>query len=531
MRAWLARRGGAASLVRRAGRSDAVLTLLFGAFYFQIVWGLSIVAPTNLDWIFAVERDLTRYLTTVSYYRTSSWSFPITAFDSMLYPVGTSITIADGIPCFAVFYKLIDPLLPERIYQYFGLWLFSCVWLQAFMAKRILGAFGLPVWVQWIGVALSTADLPQALGIWHAALWARWTFLAGFYLVLMREFPLRRTCALVALLPWIHPYLLAMVLATVVASFWKHRRSGGLLKKAAWVTGALLVSCWFVGYFQFPTGRGKLGAYQADLLGLFNSAGTGNVPELFPIKPYDEGYVYLGLGGMMLFGLLATCGVIRRLRARALHEVPLLVVCLLMGLYAMSASPKFLDRELGAIPLLSELLDPVQSRLRCNGRFLWPLWHYVMLFGIRNAWEAFSVHRARSAAVLSVLALQLGDVGPWLWNIARPVPDPPARSQVPAEVSAQWNDRSKLLIFVPPALLVPCKRPSPWGGRGAAYWGAALFGAAHGMKTNSDFHSLSRGSRGDSNVVCRFTNKLWENKRKHPEAIFVEPPSVEAQKE
>ena len=136
MRFSFARPSGALSNLRGAWRSDAVLTLLLAVVYFQVVWGLSIIDPTNLDWIFAVERDLTRYLTSISYYRTSSWSFPITRFDSMLYPVGTSITNADGIPLFAVPYKLLDPLLPERIFQYLGLWLLSCVWLQALFAKK-----------------------------------------------------------------------------------------------------------------------------------------------------------------------------------------------------------------------------------------------------------------------------------------------------------------------------------------------------------------------------------------------------------
>jgi hypothetical protein len=525
MRLSSARLSGALTTVRGAWRSDAVLTLLLAAAYFQVVWGFSIVDPTNLDWIFAVERDLTRYLTSVAYFRTSSWSFPITSFDSMAYPIGTSITNADGIPLFAVPYKLLDPLLPERVFQYFGIWLFCCVWLQALFAKKIMSSFGLPVPVQWVGVLLSTADLPQALALWHAALWAHWTFLAGFYLVLQRELPLKRTAALVFLVTWIHPYLLAMVLATVVATFVKQRRTERLVMKVAVVLGALLLSSFLVGYFHLPTGEAKTGDYQADLFALVNSSGTGLVPALVPIRHFDEGYAYLGLGGIVLAVLLVVGSVATRAKVLGLHELPLLFVCLAMGTYAFSASPRVLGHELGPIPGLSELLSPVQARLRCNGRFLWPLWHYIVLFGVANAWRMFREEKAARGVVAGVLALQVVDVGPWLSNIKRPIPDPPVARTVPPEVEAALTERSRLLLFVPPVLNHPCSRSRPWRGRPGRHWGAALFGAVHGLKTNSDFFALARNSREDSKVICKFTEKIRDSADEHPEVIFFEPPA------
>ena len=516
------RPGDLVEIMRRAVRSDAFLSLVLATAYFQVVWGLSIVNPTNLDWVFAVERDLTRALTAVAYFRTSSWSFPITAYDSILHPVGSNVAIADGIPGLAVLYKLVDPLLGERIYQYFGLWLFACVWLQAFFAKRILSAFGLPTAVQWFGVLLSTADLPQALALWHAALWAHWTYLAAFLLVLAREFPLRRTLALVFVVPWIHPYLLAMVLATVVAAFVQHRRTSRLASKAALVVATLLVSCFLVGYFHFPTGQAKAGAYQADVFSPFNSAGTGLVPELFPMLDFDEGYAYLGLGGMALLLLLIASAAVPRLRVPKLHVLPLFFACLSMGLYAFSTSPKILGHELGPIPVLSDLLHPVESRLRCNGRFLWPLWQYVLLFGVRNAWELARGGRRALGVVGAAVALQVADVGPWLADISRPIPDPPAVVSIPHELEAKLDERSKLLIFVPPVLRIPCGK-RPWRGKADSFWGPALFGATHGLKTNSDFFALARVSREDSKAVCEFTEEISRARHEHPEAIFVEP--------
>jgi hypothetical protein len=530
MKRLLERPGDLAEIMRRAVRSDAVVSLALATAYFQVVWGLSAVDPTNLDWVFAVERDMTRALTSITYFRTSSWSFPITAFDSILHPIGTNIANGDGIPCLAVLYKLIDPLLDERVYQYFGLWLFACVWLQAFLAKRILSAFGLPTTVQWLGVLLATADLPQALALWHATLWGHWTFLAGFLLVLAREFPLKRMLALVFIVPWTHPYLLAMVLPTVVAAFVQHRRTSRLASKAALVVATLLVSCYLVGYFHFPTGEAERGRYQADVLSPFNSAGTGLVPAIFPLREYDEGYAYLGLGGLALLALLLVGALVPRWRVPKLHVWPLLIVCLLMGLYAFSTSPRIFGHELGPIPVLSDLLRPVEARLRCNGRFLWPLWQYVVLFGVRNAWEMTRGGRRALAAVGGIVALQVADVGPWLADPIRPIPDAPAIVRVPSKIKAGLNERTKLLVFVPPVLRMHCGKRDVWGNRAGEYWGPALFGAVHGLKTNSDFFALGRVSSEDSDIVCELTEKMWRRRKEHPEALFIRPSAVDARK-
>jgi hypothetical protein len=503
--------------------------LVLGLGYFQVVWGLRTVDPRNLSWILAVERDLVRHLTSISYYRTAPWSFPITSFDSMLYPVGTNVAVADGLPLFAVAYKLLDPLLPAQIYQYFGAWLLACVWLQAWLAKKITGALGLPTALQWLGVVLVTANVVQALAIWHAALWGHWTYLCGFYLITLPKLPHKRACGLAALCPWIHPYLLAMTLATLGALFVKHRRSPGVIWRGAALLGCLLVSCWLVGYFEFPTGFAKVGGFSADALSLVNSAGTSSlVPALLPMQPFDESYAYLGLGGMLLACVLLVERLLPGASRRSVHALPLLGVCASMALYSLGSSPKVLGHSLGDFPALVALMAPLEQRLRGTGRFTWPIWHYVMLFGLKACWELCRDHsRLRLAVPGLIVALQLVDVGPWLTHVTRPIPDAPVTLEVPPELLARREPQHRLLLVRPPVLREPCKRRQVWRGAGDKFWGLALWGARERLKTNSDFFALARVSKEDSKVVCETTQELWEDHEHHPDALFVQRRELE----
>lgn len=502
---------------RSALRSDALLTLVLAGLYFQLVWGFKIVDPRNLEWVLYFEHDLVLYLTTTSYFRFSAWSFPITHFDSLLYPVGTSIAVADAVPLLAVPFKLLDGLLPGGILQYFGAWLFVCVWLQTLISKKIFKLLGISLPLQWIGTVLMMADLPQALGIWHFPLWAQFTFLYGFYLVLQPSLRLSRVCLLLAISPWITPYLFVMVLATCTALFIHHRRAPGLAKKIAIAIAVTVVSCFFVGYFHFPTGVASEGEYMSDLTTLINSGGTGRLgPNLTPLREYDQGYGYLGLGGIALLGLLLAKPLVPAWRKRPLHVPALLAVCLLMALYALGTNPLYRGEHLGSITWLHDLMLPIGQRLRATGRFIWPLWHYIILFGVRALHQVFEDKRFSLAGGGLVLALQVADVGPWLANISRPVPHHAELRPVPPEVTSQLTPNSRFLLFSPKLI---CEK----GARARRdMWGLALFGAANRLTTNSEFGALARWTRKDMAPVCRETRSFWRHRERHPEAIFVE---------
>jgi hypothetical protein len=497
-------------------RSDAFRTLLIAIVYFQVVFGFAIMNPRNLQWLVDVQHDLMMFLTTTSYYRFSSWSFPITRFDTLAYPVGTSIAVADAVPLLAVPFKLLDPLLPRGAFQYFGAWMFVCVWLQALVAKRTFALLKVSPALQWIGTLLLTANLPQAFAIFHFPHWAQFLILYGFYLVLQPELPLRRVCGLLVVTTWVNPYLLVMVLATVTAVFVRHWRTPRLLSKVALAGAITVFSCYLVGYFHFSAGQASEGDYMADLDTLFNAQGTGLLgPKLAPLREYDQGYGYLGLGGLAMLLLLLVKPFWPAWRKRQVHSPALLIVCVLMALYAFGTNPLFRGQQLGQIGWLHDLAAPLLSRLRSTGRFIWPIWSYIILFGVYGIHQLLDDKRVALGAGLAVLALQVVDVGPWLMNPVRPIPPPGVVDPVPADVSAQLNPGSRIMLLSPKMVCQGGPR------RRRNMWGLSLFGIEHRLATNSDFGSLARYARDDQQAICRATKELWRKREQHPEIVFV----------
>ncbi len=500
--------------------TDVGLTFVVAAIYYGIPWRYRMLDPRFLDWIFNIEYDLAQFLTAISYYRFADWSFPITRFDTLFYPVGATITLADGLPLFAVPYKLLDRWLPP-ILQYFGVWLFVCVWLQGFIAKRILTRLSVSTPGQWAGTLLVVASAQLAYATEHVALWGHWLILAAFYLAMQPKFPFRRACVLAVLAQWVHPYLFAMVLAILATIVAKHIKERRIWLLSLGLGGCVLLSSWVAGYLEFAEAtKATDGGYQADLTAFFNSGGLSSVvPKLHFHELQWGGFTYLGLGGLLGLLALLVKPFIRRWRA-PVHEKSLLIICSLLALYGFSTKLMFLGEHVVTVPYLSELLEPVSAR--AIGRFVWPLAYYLLLFGVR-AIDSLAPSRRLAWAFAGVVVLaQAADLGPWLYSQGRradlwkPAELPPVSDTVRAKIT----DKTELLLFVPAIARRPCRGSKRWPGR---YWQLAMFGAEQRLKTNAEFRVMARFNHRDFKSVCQFTQRMWGERDKHPEIAFVRP--------
>jgi hypothetical protein len=510
------------------------LLFALAALAFELVLDVRILLPTSLDWMFAFDSDTTQYYFAAAYFRNSHWHFPIGGMETMLHPVGASFTLSDAIPLLGLVVKLLSPLLTVD-FQYFGLWLFGCLWLSAIFAKRLFAQLGVAPALAWAGTALITLAPPLVARFGHCGLSAHWLLLAAFSLVLEEgALPKRRIALLAALALFLSSYLFAMVNALLLAAFFVHRRNRRdlALGVAGWF-GSIVVSAWVLGYFGLRSTKGLLiDRYYGDLTALFVAA---DVSTIFPNielggqmgKMRDgtaEGFAYLGLGGILLFvALLSRVALpwLRRGAERRLHAaaIALLVPCLLMAFYAFSPSPFVLGERYAGLPWLTELIDPIAHRLRAPGRFWWPFFYYVLVFGIQAVDRfaaSFELPRVRGVtlAAAGLVLVQAADVGPWFYAHGRnpAFTDPPRLPTLPAAVRERFSKDTRYLILDPPVARRACRGEKGWTGQ---YYPLALYGARHDLIVNTDFRATSRLPHEDLEAVCRYTHKLRDEPLPH----------------
>lgn len=108
---------------------------------FCYLYNIRLLKPDYTAWLLeGAHYDLTQHYLGWAAYRKGDWTFPIGCTDYLLYPTKTSVIFTDSIPCFAVLFKLLSPILPAQ-FQYFGLWGLLCFALQGVLAARILNRY------------------------------------------------------------------------------------------------------------------------------------------------------------------------------------------------------------------------------------------------------------------------------------------------------------------------------------------------------------------------------------------------------
>jgi hypothetical protein len=161
--------------------------LLLGAIAFFIVVGFELLNPVNAGWILG-RLDPTQHYLGWLFYRNSEWTFPIGLNPLFGQDLSSSIVYSDSIPLLAIPFKLLGPLLPER-FHYFGIWLFACFLLQAWLAWKILGLYSKSTSLRLLGCALFLFFPPMLWRIntpagGHSALVGHFLILWALYLIL-----------------------------------------------------------------------------------------------------------------------------------------------------------------------------------------------------------------------------------------------------------------------------------------------------------------------------------------------------------
>lgn len=114
--------------------------VILGIISFAILIGLNTANPSNSEWLMA-GFDTPTYFLSWEFFRSSPfWQFQLGANPNYGMDISSSIVFSDSLPLLALFFKILNPILPHQ-FQYNGLWLLGCFILQGYYSNKLLGVF------------------------------------------------------------------------------------------------------------------------------------------------------------------------------------------------------------------------------------------------------------------------------------------------------------------------------------------------------------------------------------------------------
>ena len=365
---------------------------------FCVIYGIKIIDPTYVDWTLAGGDLQQHYLGWVGF-RNSRWFFPIGLMDTLTYPSVTSIIFTDSIPLFAVFFKILSPILPDK-FQYLGLWGVTSFALQGILATRIMKQYSrnnLAAASAGIIFVLTPAVFQRMFA--HTALAGQWLILLSLLPLLSSESysgkKLTRTAVLMAFLSaTIHIYYLLingiiLVGICVRETIETRRLKTGVRLLFTYLVVAVVVVALLGGFsVSGEFSDGGLGGYSMNLNALVNPQGFSRIllsQPLYGTGQY-EGFVYIGAGFLLICVLAAFLALehltfVKRNHCPGISKVVAVLATALISV-AVAASPivTFGDNVLISLPF-PDLIIRVWSIFRASGRIGWVIMYLIMLCG------------------------------------------------------------------------------------------------------------------------------------------------------
>jgi Family of unknown function (DUF6311) len=487
---------------------------LLGLAGFLIYCGWSLLIPTNIAWLDFGDRAMHQLGWMM--YRDGPWSLPPGTNPNLGLELSNSIALVDGLPLFAIPFKLVEHWLP-RPFQYWGYWLLLCFMLQAMFATllaRTLGAGHLASLVA-AGFAIATPAFLFRVPM-HMALSGHWVLLAALWLFAKSPAPARWAWPLlIATTAAIHATLLATVSAlwlfAILQRLLLARNWPALLVETSLVIGSALATLWTVGFFvPADLGTYGYGDYKLNLLALFNPYDWSRLlPELPHLKYDYEGLSFLGIGVLALLIAAVFSGAALRLRAVIQRRWwPLALTLLGLTVFALSQKVTFGDHDLFTIAY-PKLIESIGSAFRSTGRFVWPLVYFVTIGSV-----ALLATRLKPIALAAVaglaLAAQLCDSAPQAAKFQASLP-PPASTWTTPLVSSFWDRAADAGYNRIRAIPAYAKSPD---------WSAlSYYAVTHAMST--DAVQLGRTSRAALTALRRLGDEALATGAFEPYTLYV----------
>lgn len=402
-----------------------VVVAIISAVVFFSIYGIKVLNPMYINWLL-VGGDLSQHYLGWTAYRASSWHFPIGMVDTLAYPHQTSIIFTDSIPIFAVFFKFLSPILPDK-FQYFGIWGIFCFILQGVLAARIIASF---IENKVIITMASVLFVFTPVMIWrmyaHTALAGQWILLLGLEPIFVyKKYQYNKKIYLIVglmgiLSVSIHMYFVLMsgiiLLGICSIDIFVHRRfkrSGLMLTE---YLAAVAIITWLLGGFssEMQAEDGGLGMFSININTFFNPQGWSQIFRELPLYGTGqyEGFGYLGGGCIVLLLLAIIClfddAMQAYLRKYWKEGTAIILVCVVSIMVSLSPVITIGDQVILQMQLSQWLIDK-WSIFRASGRIVWIVVYIIMLGSC--VLIAKTVNTRMMVATLSVaLLIQIYDI-------------------------------------------------------------------------------------------------------------------------
>jgi hypothetical protein len=419
-----------------------------GAIFFIQTFGTAILDGSYADWLMS-GWDLSQHYLGWRMFRESAWHFPIGLMDNIVYPFKESIIYTDSIPLFAVFFKVLSPILPQN-FQYFGLFGLVIYFLQGAVAALVIQKLCNNSFFSILGSVFfmfSSVMMQRIYG--HTSLAAHFIILLCIYACITREGgrTLRENIilwgALFCLAVSIHLYFVPVVFICMIVRCVKDFLERGRIRDIIIACAACLIiltAAMFVlgAFYSHADYSGALlGDASMNINALFNPQGfrvdgsepfvTSRFLQPLPLAAFFqyEGYGYLGFGILLacfFFSCLAfknSLKIREVLRNTAYRRNVVLTAALFLffTIFALSPVVTFNGKELFRyyIPGVNSLW----AIFRSTGRYVWVLMYIIMFVVLWAIKKQFGAKKGFLLACV-FLAFQYVDLKMYFYHKGEP---------------------------------------------------------------------------------------------------------------
>lgn len=411
-----------------------LLSFLIIVIAFHLCYGISIVVPSNINWLMSAYHDWGAHYLGWANFQHETWHFPLGHIDNYSYPAGTNIGFTDSIPLFAIFFKIFSFLLPDT-FQYFGIWLFLCHLLAGYFTYRILKRYTSNYLLLILSILLVSFSPVLIYRMLHPALCAHWVLIASIYYYTKKAnkenvYSINRSQIVVLVLSaLINPYLFLMVIGFNLILPFKHYFFDHLItlkRGLIYVIIPIIITlfCWYIiGMISFDLNDNSMevqnayGLYGLNLNSLYNSSGFSSFFSQLPsytVQQY-EGYAYLGLGVFILIAIsliylaIQLVSLKRKPTRNFFWLLPLALLITLLTLFAISNKVSLNDQLLFEFSLPHFILK-IGNVFRASGRFIWVLYYSIYLFALFCFLKFKVAEIIKIVVLLLIVSLQFYDI-------------------------------------------------------------------------------------------------------------------------